>query len=79
MNLVIDANVWVSAAVKFELNHPISLAFIQRKHIAAGAVFCPNIVLAECASAIIRPVSEEKRHDAQRLADEFTGADRTIS
>lgn len=54
MSVVIDASVWVSSSRSDERGYDASLAFIhhvRQKHVE---VFCPWLVLAECASAIFR-------------------------
>ncbi len=53
--LVIDANVYVSAATASEPQHVASLRFLQEVRNQAIAVFCPTLILPECSAAISRP------------------------
>ncbi len=58
MNCTIDASVFV-AAVRLEENHyTVSRTFLQQAREDALDVFCPTLVLPECAAAIARPTGD---------------------
>lgn len=63
MKVVIDASVWVSSANADERDYAVSVAFVQRVRHELAEVFCPWLVLAECAAAIIRPTSNVEHAD----------------
>jgi len=52
MIYTIDASVFVSAAFSKEIHHQESLIFLGAVRKQGKDVFCPTLVLAECASAI---------------------------
>jgi len=54
MSYTIDASVFVSAAFSKEIHHQESLSFLSAVRKQGEDVFCPTLVLAECASAIAR-------------------------
>jgi len=56
MNLTIDASVFVSAARPSETLYPMSYRFLQK--VKSAKIFCPTLVLSECAAAIARPTGE---------------------
>jgi predicted nucleic acid-binding protein len=56
MNLTIDASVFVSAARPSEKLYPLSYRFLQK--VKGTQIFCPTLVLAECAAAIARPTGD---------------------
>ncbi len=58
MSYTIDANVFISAAFSKEIHHQESLSFLKtvRKH--EEDIFCPALILAECASAIARQTNK---------------------
>jgi predicted nucleic acid-binding protein len=58
MNCTIDANVFVAAVRLEETHHAISRRFLARIQAKAVAVFCPTLVLPECAAAIVRPTDD---------------------
>jgi predicted nucleic acid-binding protein len=64
MKVVIDASVWVSSVKNDETNYQVSLAFLQRVRMKSIEVYCPSIVKAECASAIMRSTKMAERADA---------------
>lgn len=55
MNCTIDASVFVSAVRAEENYHAVSRQFLQLIQTEAVAIFCPVLVLPECAAAIARP------------------------
>ena len=55
MNLIVDANVFVSAAVIVEAHHADSKAFLNRVVQQNEQVYTPTLVLAETTAAIVRP------------------------
>lgn len=55
MNCTIDASVFVSAVRAEENYHAASRQFLQLIQTQAVAIFCPALVLPECAAAIARP------------------------
>jgi predicted nucleic acid-binding protein len=55
MNCTVDASVFVSAVRAEENYHLISRQFLQLAQTEAIVIFCPVLVLPECAAAIARP------------------------
>lgn len=53
--LTIDANVFVSARVRTEVQHPASDQFLNRLVQAAVNILCPTLIVPEVAAAIARP------------------------
>jgi predicted nucleic acid-binding protein len=58
MNLTIDASVFVSAARPSEKQYPLSYRFLHS--VKGSKIFCPTLVLAECAAAIARPIGDSR-------------------
>ena len=56
MNLTIDASVFVSAARPSEELYNLSYSFLQE--VKREKIFCPTLILAECAAAIARPTGD---------------------
>ena len=54
MKLTIDASVFVSAAHSIDSYHTPSATFIHNLQQKAIDIFCPTLVLAECAAAMAR-------------------------
>ena len=52
--LTIDANIFVSARMRTEINHFVSDQFLNRIVAAATVIYCPTLILPETAAAIIR-------------------------
>lgn len=52
--LTVDANIFVSARMRTEINHLVSDQFLNHIVAAATVVRCPALVLPETATAIIR-------------------------
>jgi predicted nucleic acid-binding protein len=59
MNCTIDASVFVAAARVEEEHYAASRRFLQQVQALGVTVFCPTLVLAECAAAIARPTGDE--------------------
>ncbi|MCK5382086.1 MAG: hypothetical protein KAJ81_11470, partial [Candidatus Latescibacteria bacterium] len=58
MNCTIDASVFVAAVRVEEDNYTVSRRFLQQVRAEAVTVFCPTLVLPECAAAIARPTGD---------------------
>lgn len=65
MSLTIDASVFVAAARLDERHYPTSHQFLQQIRAQQCNLFCPTLVLPECAAAIARPTADA------RLAEEL--------
>jgi len=55
MNLTVDASVFVAAARTEEVYYLASRQFLQQVRTHQCDLFCPSLVLPECAAAIARP------------------------
>lgn len=64
MNFTIDASIFVATARVPEAHHAASIEFLRQVEGQAVRLFCPTLVLAECAAAIARqtdkPILAEK-------------------
>jgi predicted nucleic acid-binding protein len=58
MNLTIDASVFVSSARTEKTHHHASRRFLSQMQGQNAALFCPILVLPECAAAIARPTGD---------------------
>jgi predicted nucleic acid-binding protein len=58
IKLTIDASVFVSAARPSEKQYPLSYRFLHS--VNGSNIFCPTLVLAECAAAIARPIGDSR-------------------
>jgi predicted nucleic acid-binding protein len=58
MNCTVDANVFVAAARLEEEHYTISRGFLRRARAEAVTVFCPMLVLPECAAAVARSTGD---------------------
>jgi Predicted nucleic acid-binding protein, contains PIN domain len=58
MTFVIDASVYVSAALPLDINHADSEAALRLIDAAGDAIYCPALVLSECGGAIARPTRD---------------------
>jgi predicted nucleic acid-binding protein len=58
MNCTIDASIFVAAVRIGEEHHAVSRSFLHRIRAQAVNVFCPTLVLPECAAAIARPTGD---------------------
>ena len=54
MNFTIDASIFVATAHAPEVHHAASLEFLRKIEEQVVHLFCPTLVLAECAAAIAR-------------------------
>ncbi|MBN1318903.1 MAG: PIN domain-containing protein [Anaerolineales bacterium] len=60
MNITIDASVFVAASKVNEKYYLASRRFLQSKRGQCHELFCPLLVLPECAAAISRPTANAK-------------------
>jgi predicted nucleic acid-binding protein len=58
MNVTIDASVFVATTRSKETQHSVSRQFVEEIQRRQIDLFCPLIVLPECAAAIARPTGE---------------------
>ena len=58
MILTIDASVFVAAARPQETHYSVSRQFLQQARSQNATVFCPTLVIPECAAAIVRPTGD---------------------
>jgi predicted nucleic acid-binding protein len=58
VNCTVDASAFVAAARATEDHHRDSVEFLAQIRDAAVNVFCPTLVLPECAAAIVRPTDQ---------------------
>ena len=65
MNLTVDASVFVAASRTHEVHYYASRQFLQQTRAQRCDLYCPTLVLPECAAAIARPTADA------RLAEEL--------
>ena len=65
MNLTVDVSVFVAASRADEVHHQASRQFLQQIQAQQCDLYCPTLVLPECAAAIARPTADA------RLAEEL--------
>ena len=65
MNLTVDASVFVAASRADEVHYRASRQFLQQIQARQCDLYCPTLVLPECAAAIARPTADA------RLAEEL--------
>jgi predicted nucleic acid-binding protein len=65
MNLTVDASVFVAASRADEAHYPASHQFLRQVRAQRCDLFCPTLLLPECAAAIARPTADA------RLAEEL--------
>jgi predicted nucleic acid-binding protein len=65
MNLTVDASVFVAASRADEVHYQASRQFLQQIQAQRCDLYCPTLVLPECAAAIARPTADA------RLAEEL--------
>ena len=65
MNLTVDASVFVAASRADEVHYRASRQFLQQIQAQQCDLYCPTLVLPECAAAIARPTADA------RLAEEL--------
>ena len=58
MNLTVDASVFVAASRADEVHHLASRQFLQQARAQRCNLYCPRLVLPECAAAIARPTAD---------------------
>jgi predicted nucleic acid-binding protein len=58
MILTIDASVFVAAARPQESHYSVSRQFLRQARSKDATIFCPALVLPECAAAILRPTGD---------------------
>ena len=58
MNLTVDASVFVAAARTEEAHYPVSRRFLLQMRTQDTSLFCPILVLPECAAAIVRSTGD---------------------
>ena len=58
MNLTVDASVFVAASRSDEAHYLASLQFLQLVRAQGCDLFCPTLLLPECAAAIARPAAD---------------------
>jgi predicted nucleic acid-binding protein len=71
MNLTVDASVFVTAARVEEIHYSISRQFLLQARAHDATLFCPALVLPECAAAIARPTGDSAL--AEELIDLIEG------
>jgi predicted nucleic acid-binding protein len=65
MNLTVDASVFVVASRTDEVHYQASRQFLQQIQAQRCDLYCPTLVLPECAAAVARPTADA------RLAEEL--------
>jgi predicted nucleic acid-binding protein len=74
MNCTIDASVFVAAVRMEEEHYAVSRRFLHYVRAQAVNVFCPNLVLPECAAAIARPTGDSAlAEELVALIESFLG------
>ena len=58
MSLTVDASVFVAASRVDEPHYAASRQFLQQVRARHRTLYCPTLVLPECAAAIARPTSD---------------------
>ena len=58
MNYTVDASVFVATARSAELHHPASMEFLLSVREQTTSLFCPTLILPECAAAISRQTDQ---------------------
>lgn len=58
MSFVVDASIYVAAALLGDVHNTDSHSFLKRIDLDDESVYCPSIVLRECAGAIARPTRD---------------------
>jgi predicted nucleic acid-binding protein len=60
MNLTVDASVFVAASRADEVHYLASRHFLRQARVQHLDLYCPTLVLPECAAAIARPTSDAR-------------------
>lgn len=72
--LTVDASVFVAASRTDEVHYPASRRFLQQVSARHGNLFCPVLVLPECAAAIARPTGDVRlAQELVSLIETFPG------
>ncbi len=56
--MTVDANVFVSALIPSDSNFKDSIAFVDRVKSRGSSIYCPSLILPECAGAVVRPTGD---------------------
>jgi predicted nucleic acid-binding protein len=56
--VVVDASVWVSRFISWDINHNASQLWIQRYASSGGLLIAPALLLIEVAAAISRRIGD---------------------
>jgi len=74
VNCTIDSSVFVAVARPEETHYAASRMFLQQARARALMLFCPTLVLPECAAAIARPTGEPAlAEELSALIESFPG------
>ncbi len=60
MNVTVDASVFVAASRSDEVHYRASHQFLQQVRAQRCNMFCPTLLLPECAAAIVRPTANAR-------------------
>lgn len=69
MNLTIDASVFVAAAHSADFYHTPSASFIRDLQQKSVDIFCPTLILVECAAAMAR--QSRRQHASVRIVNQI--------
>lgn len=58
MNLTVDASVFVAASRADEVHYLASRQFLRQLRVQRCDLYCPALILPECAAAIARPTAD---------------------
>jgi predicted nucleic acid-binding protein len=74
MNLTVDASVFVAASRADEVHYLASRQLLQQARAQRCSLFCPTLVLPECAAAIARPTGDaDLAEELVLLVEAFPG------
>jgi predicted nucleic acid-binding protein len=74
MNLTVDASVFVAAARTDEAHYRASRRFLRRAREQRCQLYCPTLLLPECAAAIARPTADAAlAEELVSLVENFPG------
>lgn len=82
--IVIDASVWVSYLIPQDVNHGVTVSWLDRYLDAEQVLIAPTVVLPEVSGAIARRVSTTDGHRARTLLQQidllrFVAVDDTLA
>lgn len=60
MNLTVDASVFVATSRREETHYPASRRYLQQVRAQGSSLFCPILVLPECAGGIAGDVQDRR-------------------